>query len=126
MKKAFISIYVLIILLLLSLSVSFIAGQNEVDTELSNDISDKKQSLFDAESFVNVLIEELSLDKNLDPNFIKEVLYLKSDIEIYQAKEEGNLQINLKAKYKNTISKAQIKYKYDENNKFILINKRIY
>ncbi|MCW6701307.1 hypothetical protein NH288_04325 [Anaerococcus sp. NML200537] len=126
MKKAFISIYVLIILLLLSLSVSFIAGQNEVDTELSNDISDKKQSLFDAESFANVLIEELSLDKNLDPNFIKEVLYLKSDIEIYQAKEEGNLQINLKAKYKNTISKAQIKYKYDENNKFILINKRIY
>ncbi|WP_106460054.1 hypothetical protein [Anaerococcus sp. Marseille-P3915] len=126
MKKAFISIYVLIILLLLSLSVSFIAGQNEVDTELSNDISDKKQSLFDAESFVNVLIEELSLDKNLDPNFIKEVLYLKSDIEIYQAKEECNLQINLKAKYKNTISKAQIKYKYDENNKFILINKRIY
>ncbi len=126
MKKAFISIYVLIILLLLSLSVSFITGQNEVDTELSNDISDKKQSLFDAESFVNVLIEELSLDKNLDPNFIKEVLYLKSDIEIYQAKEEGNLQINLKAKYKNTISKAQIKYKYDENNKFILINKRIY
>ena len=126
MKKAFISIYVLIILLLLALSVSFIAGQNEVDTELSNDISDKKQSLFDAESFVNVLIEELSLDKNLDPNFIKEVLYLKSDIEIYQAKEECNLQINLKAKYKNTISKAQIKYKYDENNKFILINKRIY
>lgn len=126
MKKAFISIYVLIILLLLALSVSFIAGQNEVDTELSNDISDKKQSLFDAESFANVLIEELSLDKNLDPNSIKEVLYLKSDIEIYQAKEECNLQINLKAKYKNTISKAQIKYKYDENNKFILINKRIY
>ena len=126
MKKAFISIYVLIILLLLSLSVSFIAGQNQVDTELSNEINDKKQSLFDAESFANVLIEELSLDKNLDPNFIKEVLYLKSDIEIYQAKEEGNLQINLKAKYKNTISKAQIKYKYDENNKFILINKRIY
>lgn len=126
MKKAFISIYVLIILLLLSLSVSFIAGQNEVDTELSNDISDKKQSLFDAESFVNVLIEELSLDKNLDPNSLKGVLYLRSDIEIYQAKEECNLQINLKAKYKNTISKAQIKYKYDENNKFILINKRIY
>ena len=126
MKKAFISIYVLIILLLLALSVSFIAGQNQVDTELSNEISDKKQSLFDAESFANVLIEELSLDKNLDPNSIKEVLYLKSDIEIYQAKEECNLQINLKAKYKNTISKAQIKYKYDENNKFILINKRIY
>lgn len=126
MKKAFISIYVLIILLLLSLSVSFIAGQNEVDTELSNDISDKKQSLFDAESFVNVLIEELSLDKNLDPNSLKGVLYLRSDIEIYQAKEECNLQINLKAKYKNTISKAQIKYKYDENNKFIFINKRIY
>ena len=126
MKKAFISIYVLIILLLLALSVSFIAGQNQVDTELSNEINDKKQSLFDAESFANVLIEELSLDKNLDPNSIKEVLYLKSDIEISKYKKAGNLQINLKSKYKNTLSKAQIKYKYDEKDKFILINKRIY
>lgn len=126
MKKAFISIYVLIILLLLGLSVSFIAGQNQVDTELSNEISDKKQSLFDAESFANVLIEELSLDKNLDPNSIKEVLYLKSDIEINKYTEASNLQINLKAKYNNTLSKALIKYKYDKNDKFILINKRIY
>ena len=126
MKKAFISIYVLIILLLLALSVSFIAGQNQVDTELSNNISDKKQSLFDAESFVNVLIEELSLDKNLDPNSLKGVLYLRSDIEIYQSEDENNLQFNLKSKYKNTISRALIKYKYDEKDKLILINKRIY
>ncbi|MFO3667385.1 hypothetical protein [Anaerococcus kampingiae] len=126
MKKAFISIYVLIILLLLALSVSFIAGQNQVDTELSNNISDKKQSLFDAESFANVLIEELSLDKNLEPNSLKGVLYLKSDIEIYQSEDENNLQFNLKSKYKNTISRALIKYKYDEKDKFILINKRIY
>lgn len=126
MKKAFISIYVLIILLLLALSVSFIAGQNQVDTELSNEISDKKQSLFDAESFANVLIEELSLDKTTNPDTIKGVLYLKSDIKINKSKEENNLQINLKAKYNNTLSKAQIKYKYDKNDKFILINKRIY
>ena len=126
MKKAFISIYVLIILLLLALSVSFIAGQNQVDTELSNNISDKKQSLFDAESFANVLIEELSLDKNLEPNSLKGVLYLRSDIEIYQSEDENNLQFNLKSKYKNTISRALIKYKYDEKDKFILINKRIY
>ncbi|MCW6678131.1 hypothetical protein NH286_03055 [Anaerococcus sp. NML200574] len=126
MKKAFISIYVLIILLLLALSVSFIAGQNQVDTELSNEINDKKQSLFDAESFANVLIEELSLDKNLEPNSLKGVLYLRSDIEIYQSEDENNLQFNLKSKYKNTISRALIKYKFDENDKFILINKRIY
>lgn len=126
MKRAFISIYVLVILLVLALSVSFISGQNEVDTDLALNISNKKQSLFDCESFANVAIEELSLDKNTDLSNLKAILSLESDIEITPIYNKPFQQVNINAKYKNTVSEAQIKYDYDRNNKFILINKRIY
>ena len=126
MKRAFISIYVLVILLVLALSVSFISEQNEVDTDLALNISNKKQSLFDCESFANVAIEELSLDKNTDLSNLKAILSLESDIEITPIYNKPFQQVNINAKYKNTVSEAQIKYDYDRNNKFILINKRIY
>ena len=126
MKRAFISIYVLVILLVLALSVSFISGQNEVDTDLALNISNKKQSLFDCESFANVAIEELSLDKNTDLSNLKAILSLESDIEITPIYNKPYHQVNINAKYKDTVSIALIKYDYDKNNRFILINKRIY
>ncbi|WP_296128940.1 hypothetical protein [uncultured Anaerococcus sp.] len=126
MKKAFISIYVLIILLVLALSVSFISGQNEVDTDLALDISNKKQSLFDCESFANVVIEELSLDKDTNIENLKASLSLESEIIINPIEDLPYQQVNINAKYKDTVSIALIKYDYDKNNRFILINKRIY
>lgn len=126
MKKAFISIYVLIILLVLALSVSFISGQNEVDTDLALNISNKKQSLFDCESFANVVIEELSIDKDTNIENLKASLSLESEIIITPVEDLPYQQINVKARYEDTESRAQIKYDYDKNNRFILINKRIY
>ncbi|WP_311538010.1 hypothetical protein [uncultured Anaerococcus sp.] len=126
MKKAFISIYVLIILLVLALSVSFISGQNEVDTDLALNISNKKQSLFDCESFANVVIEELSLDKDTNIENLKASLSLESEIIINPVEDLPYQQVNINAKYKDTVSIALIKYDYDKNNRFILINKRIY
>lgn len=126
MKKAFISIYVLLILLVLALSISFISGQNEVDTDLALDISNKKQSLFDCESFANVLIEELSLDKDTNIENLKSSLSLESEIIIKPVDAKPYQQININAKYKGTVSIALIKYDFDKNNRFILINKRIY
>lgn len=126
MKKAFISIYVLIILLVLALSVSFISGQNEVDTDLALNISNKKQSLFDCESFANVVIEELSLDKDTNIENLKASLSLESEIIINPIEDLPYQQVNINAKYKDTVSIALIKYDYDKNNRFILINKRIY
>ena len=126
MKKAFISIYVLIILLVLALSVSFISGQNEVDTDLALNISNKKQSLFDCESFANVVIEELSLDKYTNIENLKASLSLESEIIINPVEDLPYQQVNINAKYKDTVSIALIKYDYDKNNRFILINKRIY
>lgn len=126
MKKAFISIYVLIILLVLALSVSFISGQNEVDTDLALNISNKKQSLFDCESFANVVIEELSIDKDTNIENLKASLSLESEIIINPVEDLPYQQVNINAKYKDTVSIALIKYDYDKNNRFILINKRIY
>ncbi|WP_297689861.1 hypothetical protein [uncultured Anaerococcus sp.] len=126
MKKAFISIYVLIILLVLALNVSFISGQNEVDTDLALNISNKKQSLFDCESFANVVIEELSLDKDTNIENLKASLSLESEIIINPVEDLPYQQVNINAKYKDTVSIALIKYDYDKNNRFILINKRIY
>lgn len=126
MKRAFVSIYVLIILLLLALSISFISGQNEVDTDLALNISNKKQSLFDCESFANVAIEELSLDKDTNIENLKSTLSLESEIIITPIEDLPYQQVNINAKYKDTVSIALIKYDYDRNNKFILINKRIY
>lgn len=126
MKKAFISIYVLIILLVLALSVSFISGQNEVDTDLALNISNKKQCLFDCESFANVVIEELSLDKDTNIENLKASLSLESEIIINPVEDLPYQQVNINAKYKDTVSIALIKYDYDKNNRFILINKRIY
>ena len=95
MKKAFISIYVLIILLVLALSVSFISGQNEVDTDLALDISNKKQSLFDCESFANVVIEELSLDKDTNIENLKASLSLESEIIINPIEDLPYQQVNI-------------------------------
>lgn len=57
MKKGFISIYTLIIFLILSLTITFIYTQNENTNEYINDLYNKKQAQYLAESILNIYID---------------------------------------------------------------------
>ena len=58
MKKGFISIIVMILLLFLALSVSFVARQNEVDSSLFSDLYNKKQAYYNCQSALNIYLAE--------------------------------------------------------------------
>lgn len=84
MKKAFISIYVLIILLISGLAISFIHKQNQANFQTSLDLYYRKQAMFEAESVLNIII------KNSDGQTIDQVYNsidkseFKSNISIFQ------------------------------------------
>lgn len=54
MKRGFISVYVLIILLFISVSLAFLARQVQNNTDIKGDLYDRKQAIYDAESQVNI------------------------------------------------------------------------
>ena len=58
MKKGFISIYVLIILLFISISLAFISKQAKNNREIAYDLYDKKNSSYAAESVINIFLDE--------------------------------------------------------------------
>lgn len=145
MKKAFISVYVLIILLLLSLSISFIYKENESNYENSLDLYNKKVAMFKAESLLNMTLEEIRVDKenwidlekgkikteplnNLANNFDKKLDFSVGDydkeINIKEGENERVLSIN--AKYKGTISYIRLVYKIDEKGDLEIVYNRVY
>lgn len=58
MKKGFISIYVLLLLLILSVSIAFINDQSKNNHEIKSSLLDKKQATYDAESSINIYLKE--------------------------------------------------------------------
>lgn len=58
MKKGFISIYVLLLLLILSVSIAFINDQSKNNHEIKSSLLDKKQATYDAESNINIYLKE--------------------------------------------------------------------
>ena len=145
MKKAFISVYVLLILLILSLSISFIYKENESNYENSLDLYNKKVAMFEAESLLNMTLEEIRVDKenwidlekgkiktesinNLANNFDK-----KLDFSIGDYEKEVDIKIgenervlSIQSKYKGTISYAIMVYKLDEKGNLKIVYNRVY
>lgn len=90
MKKGFISIYVLLILLILSVSIAFISDQNENNQEIKSSLLDKKQATYDAESSINIYLKEEkeSLLAYIDSDFYRDISTLSKD-DIANLKEES-------------------------------------
>lgn len=58
MKKGFVTIYVLLILLFLSISIAFVSRQVQSKNDLSKDLLTKKQAVYEAESRVNIFVND--------------------------------------------------------------------
>lgn len=133
MKKAFISIYVLLILLLFGLTITFIYKENETNFDTSQALYNKKLSMYEAESLLNILIEEASVKTNLNDNKIIKAFEHKSDFKIdrgdskIELNEEKNAKVlSITAKYQGSISQAILKYKEDEKKELKILYKKIY
>lgn len=133
MKKAFISIYVLLILLLFGLTITFIYKENETNFDTSQALYNKKLSMYEAESLLNILIEEGSVKTNLNDNKIIKSFVHKSDFKIYRG--DSKIEVNkvkdakvlsITAQYKGTMSQAILTYGEDENTKAKISYKRVY
>lgn len=102
MKKGFVSIYVLLLLLILSVSIAFISNQSENNQEIKSSLLDKKQATYDAESSINIYLKEEkeSLLTYIDSDFDRDISNLSKD-EIANLKEDSvyyknnNKKINL-------------------------------
>ena len=102
MKKGFISIYVLLLLLILSVSIAFINDQSENNQEIKSSLLDKKHATYDAESSINIYLKEEkeSLLAYIDSDFDRDISNFSED-EIANLKEESisyknnNRKINL-------------------------------
>ncbi|WP_311480647.1 hypothetical protein [uncultured Anaerococcus sp.] len=133
MKKAFISIYVLLILLVFGLTITFIYKENDTNFDTSQALYNKKIAMYEAESLLNILIEEGHVKTNLNDNKIIKAFYHKSDFEIYRG--DSNIEVNkvkdakvlsITAQYKGTMSQAILTYGEDENTKAKISYKRVY
>ena len=81
MKKGFISIYVLLLLLILSVSIAFINDQSENNQEIKSSLLDKKQATYDAESSINIYLKEEKerLLTYIDSDFDRDISTLSED-----------------------------------------------
>lgn len=133
MKKAFVSIYVLLILLVFGLTITFIYKENDTNYDISESLYNKKIALYEAESVLNMIIEEKNNGNEIQSGDILRHFNHKSEIEIYNGipnngveEAKGAKAINVRAKYKGTESHAILTYKVDENNKIKIVYKRVY
>lgn len=133
MKKAFVSIYVLLILLVFGLTITFIYKENDTNYDISESLYNKKIALFEAESVLNMIIEEKNNGNEIQSGDILRHFNHKSEIEIFYGtpdkgdkKVEGENVINVSALYQGARSNAILTYEKDENDKIKIIYKRVY
>lgn len=133
MKKAFISIYVLLILLVFGLTITFIYKENDTNFDTSQALYNKKIAMYEAESLLNILIEEDCIKTNLNDNKFIKAFNHKSVFEIHRG--DSNIELNkvknakvlsITAKYEGSISQAILTYGEDENTKAKISYKRVY
>lgn len=133
MKKAFISIYVLLILLVFGLTITFIYKENETNFDTSQALYNKKVAMYEAESFLNILIGEDSVKLPTNDYNLLRAFDHKSEIEITRGNSEAKINegknvkvLSVTAKYQGTRSWAIASYKEDENKKAKILYKRVY
>ena len=133
MKKAFVSIYVLLILLVFGLTITFIYKENDTNYDISESLYNKKIALFEAESVLNMIVEERNAGNEVSTQDILKNFVHLSEIDISNGtpengveEAEGAKSINVRAKYKGTESHDIVTYKEDKNKKIQIVYKRVY
>ncbi|WP_262122488.1 hypothetical protein [Anaerococcus sp. Marseille-Q5996] len=111
MKKGFVSILTLFVLLVLSLTITFVYGQNENTSEYVRDLYNKKQAIYLAESVMNSYLVE-NYDKLGDIILKNDLITDKKKTDNYELNESANFLYNGKSYY----IKIYHKY-YDEDMK---------
>lgn len=111
MKKGFVSILTLFVLLVLSLSITFVYMQNENTNEYISDLYNKKQAIYLAESVMNSYLVE-NYDKLEDIILKNDLITDKKKTDNYKLNESANFLYNGKSYY----IKIYHKY-YDEDMK---------
>ena len=133
MKKAFISVYVLIILLIFGLSISFTHDENETNFNSSQSLYYKKVGMFEAESLLNIIINEGRLrDEKPTYDFIRS-LDFKSSLSVTRQDRDNKIPeadgakiLTVNSEYEDTKSHASIAYRIDKEGKLKIIYKRVY
>ena len=133
MKKAFISIYVLLILLVFGLTITFLYKENETNFDTSQALSNKKITMYEAESMLKIFIAAKNINPSLDDYNLLSAFDHKSSFEITRNNSEVKIHkgnnvkvLSVTAKYQGTRSWAIASYKEDENKKIKILYKRVY
>lgn len=89
MKKGFITIYVLLILLFLSVSIAFVSRQVQSKNDLSKDLLTKKQAVYEAESRCNIFVNnyEKEIKEYILEDYKRIIDERLSDVDHANAKE---------------------------------------
>lgn len=132
MKKAFVSIYVLLILLIFGLTISFISGENETNFDSVQSLYNKRIAIYEAESFLNIFVKEKNINKSTRFEEILDNFDHKAKITIEKADDKGKIKekdaklIFIKASYKNTVGNAILTYRLGDDGKISPIYKKVY
>ena len=137
-KNGFISLYVLLILLVFALTITFIYKENESNFDNAESLYNKKVSMFEAESLLNMIIEE---NRGVDESEIGNKYYYDlinsfgshSKLEVSHSITKNKVEeakdakiLNVSAEYKGTKSLATLVYEIDKNKKLVIIYKKVY
>ena len=89
MKKGFVTIYVLLILLFLSVSIVFVSRQVQSKNDLSKDLLTKKKAVYEAESRVNIFVNnyENEIKEYILEDYKRIIDESLSDVDHANAKE---------------------------------------
>lgn len=133
MKKAFISIYVLLILLVFALTITFIYKENDTNADIVQALYNKKVATYEAESAINIIFAEKKSGRNIINKELLDNFDHKAQIEITRGISNNeslgvdNLNIiKVEAKYKGTYSITTLAYKEDKNKNLIIVYERVY
>lgn len=129
-KRGFLSIYVLIILTLLSISLTFIYEQGKNNNDLNNNLYDRKKAIYYLESIYNVVFddednlilksEEINkIDDNLQRDYYFDFFDKKESVKIIKI-GENSFSMN-KTKIIGD-SKANLDVSFDLKEKYYLKN----
>lgn len=121
MKKAFISVYTLLVLLIVSLSITFIYNQQKSSSDYARSLYDKKKAQYLAESILNSFMDEKSdrIGRLIIDDYDKKFTDNKTRLvdELFY-KYEGKT-------YKITISKVYHPHRKELNGLYMIFPEKI-
>lgn len=133
-KRGFLSIYVLIILLLLSISLTFIFEQALNNNDSNKDLYDRKKAIYELESLYSIIVDDKKtlledveiVNKNDDNLWHPFYFYYFDEKEEVKIQKQNEKEFVLRSVKKIGNSKAILEMVLDLRNKYLLReNKKI-